>query len=71
MECATILTPTLKLYSAFHQRPILLKEPNMKRYQHFIDVQGEVLPTHTAQRQLLRPLNNLENGSFRNIKNLQ
>ena len=30
----------------------------MKKYQHYIDVWGEVLPT--PHRQLLRPLNNLE-----------
>ena len=29
----------------------------MKKYQHYIDAWGEVLPT----LQLLRPLNNLEN----------
>ena len=39
----------------------------MKKYQHYIDALEEVLPTPTQkQRQLLRPLDNLENGSFRN-----
>ena len=38
----------------------------MKKYQHYIDARGEVLPTPH------RSLNNLvKNGSFRNKENLQ
>ena len=40
----------------------------MKKDQHYINVRGEVLP---SGRQLLPPLNNLENGSVRNRENLQ
>ena len=43
MESATIQRP--KLYSAFRQNPIFLKNQKMKKYQHFIIVRGEVLPT--------------------------
>ena len=32
----------------------------MKKYQHYIDARGEVLPTPHRNRQLMRPLNNLE-----------
>ena len=57
----------------------------MKKYQHYIDVWGELLPKivseydkeilqspGTTSRQLVRPLNNLErkNGFFRNRENL-
>ena len=32
----------LKQYSVFHQNPIFPKDHNMKKYQHYIDVRGEV-----------------------------
>ena len=38
----------LKRYSAFGQNPIFLKDQNMKKYQHYIDVRGEVLPTQAS-----------------------
>ena len=34
-----------KRYFAFRQNPMFLKDQNMKKYQHYIDVGGEVLPT--------------------------
>ena len=46
MESATILTPPkhqLKRYSAFCQNPILVKDQDMKKYQHSINVRGVVL----------------------------
>ena len=48
MEHATILTPPstgLKAVFALCMNQILLKDQNMKKYQHLIDVRGEVLPT--------------------------
>ena len=35
----------LKRYSAFHDNSIFLKDPNIKKYQHYIDARGEALPT--------------------------
>ena len=35
----------LNQYSAFRQNPIFPKDPNMKKYQHYIDVRGDVLST--------------------------
>ena len=46
----------LKQYSAFRQNPIFLKDQNMKKYQHYIYIRGEVLPT--PQQQLLPTINN-------------
>ena len=47
MEGATTSRPLPrpKGYSTFHQITIFLKDQNMKKYQHYIDVQEEVLPT--------------------------
>ena len=36
-------------YSAFRQNTIFLKDQNMKKYQHYIDARGEVLPTPTEK----------------------
>ena len=35
----------LKRYSAYRQNPIFLKDQNMKKYQNYINVWGEILPT--------------------------
>ena len=35
----------------------------MNKDQHYIDARGEVLPTAHDSSELLRPLNNLEDGS--------
>ena len=49
MGSTTILTPTntvfKKQYSAFCQNQAFLKDQNMKKYQHYLDAGGEVLPT--------------------------
>ena len=75
MESATVLTPPfhrLKRYSAFCQNPIFLKDQIMKININTISMYGEKFyQLHAAQRQLLRLLNNLENGSFRNRVSLQ
>ena len=44
-ESERILTPQLKRYSAFRQNLIFPKDQNIKKYQHYIDARGEVLPT--------------------------
>ena len=43
----------------------------MKKYQHLIMHGEKFYQLHAAQRQLLRPLNNMENGSLRNSEILQ
>ena len=61
MESAKILTPSsnrlssilLKQYFAFRQNPIFLKDQNMKKYQHYIDLRGEVLPTPCGSKSML------------------
>ena len=46
MESARILTPpSTGLSGILLQNPIFLKDQNMKNYQHFIYVRGDVLPT--------------------------
>ena len=44
MESATILTPP-RYSAAFRQNPSFPEDKNMKKYQHYIDARGEVLPT--------------------------
>ena len=41
-----------------------VRRPDYKKYQHYIDVQGEVIQTHAAQRQLFRLLNDLRKKGF-------
>ena len=47
MESASTPMPTARpnRYSTFHQSTSLLRDQNMEKYQHYINVQGEVLPT--------------------------
>ena len=46
-KCNNSYTPyhRHKWYSAFCQNPIFLKDQNWNKYQYYIDVWGEVLPT--------------------------
>ena len=39
------LAPALAVFCFPHQNPIFLKDQNMKKYQHYIDVREEDLPT--------------------------
>ena len=50
----------LKRFSAFCQNAIFLKDQNMKKYQHYIDSRGEVLPTPHRNN------DNLEKSSSKN-----
>ena len=43
MESVTIIKPLSTGLS--DQNPTFLKDQNMKKYQHYIDERGEVLPT--------------------------
>ena len=47
MESATILTPLESAYAVFcfPSEANIPQDQNMKKYQHYMDVQGEVFPT--------------------------
>ena len=73
MESATILTPLAPAYAVFcfPSEPNIPKGPEYEKNINTLAIYGEKFyQLNAAQRQLLRPLNYLKNGSFRNTENL-
>ena len=65
------LAPAYAVF-CFPSEPHIPEGPAYKKNINTISMHGEKFyQLHTEQRQLLRPLNNLEKGSFRNRENLQ
>ena len=63
-KCNNAHAPSSSLSSILlFSEPTIPVGPEYEKYQHYIDVRGEVNQLHKAQRQLLRPINNLKEKS--------